>query len=1640
MDGKTEMETRGRSGEEDDQLQRSTKKVKAPEGPSDGHVPAALSFKEAMLGGRRNMITRFDELGSLELDEGLISITQKDGWPSISLSENFKAHIRNQWKDCIIVKLLGVGFCVAKFSSLDDLRRVMDGGPWTVFGHYLTIRRWQPDFNPDTTTIESTVVWVHFPGLPIEYFHSRLLMAIGNTLEKAVKVFFEDRWLSVEYEGLKHICFQCGRAGTTEQCALCPKPAVTEIIPAGKGDDHSGAAGDFGPWMIVQPRKPRKSTNQNLKSRTLIMAGSGVKDGSRVSALAEGGENLNLDASSGNLSAARVSQAKCHMEDSGGRTEGSCDFLEDDDLMEDNFISAGLEAGEKSSDVRFRNPPDKNYSASGVLETQFQDARRGISTPKHLLMNFIIWNSRGTGNKTFRHHAIDMISTYKPSIMAVVELRVSGATARRVLRRLKMPKFHIADPEGFAGGIWLCWEESILSLEVVFSSPQLVHAFVERPGESKFLLSVIYASPILEIRRRLWDSLIEFAGSVDVPWLVMGDFNDVLSSNEKLGGSVPNIGRCLSFSSMILTYGLIDLGFNGSSFTWVNKRKGLARVQERLDRALANSDWRLRFPDAIVQHLPRLHSDHCPILIRCEPVLAMNRSQRPFRFQGMWLSHEGFTAMIDGLWNSLNGNLWGKGEKLTMSLQDWNREEFGNIFERKKKLRARIAGLQRSLSLHYSHQLQLLENGLIREYNQILVQEETFWAQKSRVQWLQQGEKNTRFFHLSTICRRRRNRITMLRDGNGDWVTEIGPLQELVLSYFRDLYTEEEEGKTMLEPLSQPVISSMDGIALAREISPCEVRTALFQTKPWKAPGVDGFQAGFYKKMLGFSGEGLSGFRPFRPISLCTVAYKLITKVLVNRLGPLLGDLIGHLQSSFIPGRQAADNIFIAQEMIHTVKKSRSKNGLMAVKIDLEKAYDRVSWDFLRDTIMAFNFPPSWINLIIFCVESASMSVLWNGEKTEMFHPGRGLWQGDPLSPYPFVLCMEHLGHLILDESQATCIRRVLDTFCAASGARVRLYKSKLYISPHVSRRNAQKTSEILGINSSNDLGKYLGVPLIHGRVVKDTFREMVDKVCTRLNGWKYKFLSLAGRATLISLVTSSIPTYNMLTVRIPQGTIVKLDSMNRRFLWGGSEEKRALHLVCWEDVCRPKIMGGLGLRSMALHNRVLLQKTTWRFLMEPNSLWVKLLRAKYAIPSDVVGFVNSHVCKPSWSYSWRGLFGAIGELSRGLKWRIGTGSHVGFWTDLWLDKPILTELDVIPSHANSAARVSDFIDATGHWNMDFIFAQVPLDVAMKIIAYPLPRVGVLHDAYVWASTPNGKFTTRSAYLNLLNEAGTCLEGSMSWMWKLPIPVRWTYFLWLARRGRLVTNELRLRWGLTTDASCVICGANLEDILHVLRDCIEAKRHVILFATTYWRLWTRRCNHTFQEEGLALDQSDVVQNIMISTTQICALQAPDSSLCLCTKHIHWFPPTSPSVKLNTDEASCGNPGLSGAGGLLRDFTDKWLVGFSAHLGITTNIAAELHALRLGLILAWDEGYRHVECEIDASVVLSLIDDADLKFQPFSSLILDIRELLKREWECKCLHTLREGNFCADVLSKMRCSLDEDYVVFRQPPVEMKGVL
>lgn len=217
------------------------------------------------------------------------------------------------------------------------------------------------------------------------------------------------------------------------------------------------------------------------------------------------------------------------------------------------------------------------------------------------------------------------------------------------------------------------------------------------------------------------------------------------------------------------SYGLVDLGYQlGPNYTWLNYR-----VKERLDRGFCNVSWRLTFPDAFIQHLPRVKSDCCPLLLNLFSSVVSQGINKPFRSQSMWMNHDKFSDFVLDQWKSYDGNLSHKVQKLASDLQDSNTKVFGNIFRKKRRLLSRIAGIQKSLGIKHNPFLVILETDLIKEYEEVRDHEALYWQQKLRIRWLQHGDKNTKFFHLSTLVRRRRNKIEGLVDHNGNLYSEL---------------------------------------------------------------------------------------------------------------------------------------------------------------------------------------------------------------------------------------------------------------------------------------------------------------------------------------------------------------------------------------------------------------------------------------------------------------------------------------------------------------------------------------------------------------------------------------------------------------------------------------------------------------------------------------------------------------------------------------------------------------------------------------------------------------------------------------------------------------------------------------------------
>lgn len=179
------------------------------------------------------------------------------------------------------------------------------------------------------------------------------------------------------------------------------------------------------------------------------------------------------------------------------------------------------------------------------------------------------------------------------------------------------------------------WDGKKVNVDFVDANVQSITVKITLPGKPTWLFSAIYASPTPTVRSMLWNCLDNLILNHDLPWVLMGDFNELVSSSDKNCGSLN--GRFGGLCNWINRNAMLDLGFVGSCYTWTNNR-----IKERLDRSFCNCSWRTLFPDAFIRHLPRTRSDHCPILLQLYSNNVVNRQAIPFKFQAMWMTHEDY--------------------------------------------------------------------------------------------------------------------------------------------------------------------------------------------------------------------------------------------------------------------------------------------------------------------------------------------------------------------------------------------------------------------------------------------------------------------------------------------------------------------------------------------------------------------------------------------------------------------------------------------------------------------------------------------------------------------------------------------------------------------------------------------------------------------------------------------------------------------------------------------------------------------------------------------------------------------------------------------------------------------------------------
>lgn len=437
-------------------------------------------------------------------------------------------------------------------------------------------------------------------------------------------------------------------------------------------------------------------------------------------------------------------------------------------------------------------------------------------------------------------------------------------------------------------------------------------------------------------------------------------------------------------------------------------------------------------------------------------------------------------------------------------------------------------------------------------------------------------------------------------------------------------------------------------LELIKDVTMEEVKQSVFSIGASRAPGPDGLTAAFYQQFWDSLGPLITAevqrffeagvfpvdfnhtnlclipkiqppttMKDFRPIALCNVLYKIVSKILVARLKPFLTDVVSPNQAAFIPRRQIHDNILLAHEVFHSLRvKERCAKSYMAIKTDISKAYDCIEWSFLEEVMRRKGFCDRWITLIMQCVTSVSFSVLINGSPYGRIQPSRGLRQGDPLSPSLFILTADVLSsmmthaevshniiplrlsvggppvsHLLFADDSLFFVKvdyrnsenliTIFDEYEKASGQQINREKSTITFGEHVFQHTREGIQQILQISKVGGGGKYLGLPEQFNKKKKDMFSYIKQNVMSKIDGWQNRFLTHAGKEVLIKSVASAMPVFTMNSYKLPMEVCSELESLFSKFRWGSTNEKRKMSWLSWDRLTFAKQYGGMGFKSL---------------------------------------------------------------------------------------------------------------------------------------------------------------------------------------------------------------------------------------------------------------------------------------------------------------------------------------------------------------------------------------------------------------------------------------------------------------------------
>ncbi|XP_060182106.1 uncharacterized protein LOC132611743 [Lycium barbarum] len=957
------------------------------------------------------------------------------------------------------------------------------------------------------------------------------------------------------------------------------------------------------------------------------------------------------------------------------------------------------------------------------------------------------------------------------------------------------------------GKIWVFVEEEY-QVETQMDTEQLLSLkLTHLVGGQEVVITMVYANTDRTTRVALWNDLFHISCTIDSPWLVGGDFNVIVDEIEKYGGLEVPFVEVEDFNQCINLCQLMDLGFKGSMYTWWNGRSDEHCIFKRLDRCLANQKLQDLYPNIEVEHLIKQGSDHSPMLLTYK--VDSRVIKKSFRFLNFWIKHPTFKDVVKDNWTGYHGYdpffiFHSKLKKLSKVLSKWSRDAFGDIFRQIDTLEEKNSFGNRNLGCNGSRMEIETLNFFMPMYKFTAEPEATDFELLE---------------HIPKLISREQNRV----------------IHE---------FPEEEEIKEVVFGLNANSAGGPDGY------------TGKFFQAAWDIIAKDivnmvhsffcGHELPRYitctNLVLLPKRKEVITCSDLRLISLSNFISKVFSRIIHKRLVKLLPQLISPQQTGFVKGRSIVENILLVQEIVHEIR-IRGKPANTVIKLDMAKAYDRVSWLFLTKVLRKMGFGEMLINMVYRIISNNWYSILINGQAQGFFKSSRGVKQGDPLSPTLFIITSEcmtralnhlhykegyvgygmpkwspYINHLayaddtiIFTSAQPQTLKLVMETLAKyekVSGQKINKEKSVVYLHQSVSQTVANSVVEETNIPRKDFPFTYLGVPIYYERRRIAHFKEITNKIQNRLSLWTGKLLSMGGRTTLINHVLQSMPVHLLSACDPPSGVLAQIQRLFAKNFWSNSVGNSSKHWTSWTTLCHPKEEGGMGFRCLQDMSKALFAKLWWNFRTK-QSLWRTYMSNKYLKKHNAI--------LAQWkggTYVWEKMLQCRDVIDHEIWWQLKQG-NCQFWLDNWTGIGALYQM--VPPNFQcdyTVVQVKE-VQEDGRWKEGQIRELLPVEMANHIIQKVKPPTGGdTLDRLYWKLDSKGIFSVSSAFQVMRQRKET--SKIYEYMWVKGLPIKISFFTWRLWQRKLPLDDTLKKWGFQFASKCRCCLVPQEEtIAHV---------------------------------------------------------------------------------------------------------------------------------------------------------------------------------------------------------------------------------